>query len=136
MDVSKWFRPAVYIGVLINILGMALPFVFAPQWYLDLLGLPGGGASTLWMRQAGILLFYVSLLYLPGANDPFRHPLSASFAVVTRMSMGLYWLWLVFVEGRARTFLVFAALDCLYAAFLWFLLWRVWRRCSDGIPPS
>ena len=31
MDTSRWFGPAVSVGVLNNILGMALPFVVAPH---------------------------------------------------------------------------------------------------------
>ena len=121
----KWFNIAIFIGVLINILGMALPFIFAPQWYLDSFGLPGGGASVLWMRQAGLLLFFISILYLPGGRDPMRYSLNAKFAVLVRMVIGSYWLWLVFVEGQASAFLVLGIFDCTYAVFNGILLWLI-----------
>jgi hypothetical protein len=54
---------------------MALPFIFAPQWYLDWFGLPGGGGSVIWMRQAGLLLFFISLLYVAGGREPIRYSL-------------------------------------------------------------
>ncbi len=111
----RYLHGVVLVGVLINILGMALPFVVAPTWYLEFFGLPGGGASIVWMRQAGILLFFISLLYLPGGYDPQRHPLSAQLGVVARMSIGLYWLYLVLVEQQPRSFVLFGVLDIAYA---------------------
>src|SRR5262245_31942830 len=110
-----WHRYVVIVGVLINIIGMALPFIFAPQWALDFFRLPGGGGSIIWMRQAGLLLFYISLLYVAGAIDPIRYRMNAIFAVVVRMSIGLYWMWLIYIEGRTRSFLTFGILDCVYA---------------------
>src|SRR5437660_3007297 len=101
----RWFNVAIAIGVVANIVAMALPFIFAPQWYLDYFGLPGGGASILWMRQAGLLLMFISLLYLPGGRDPFRYTMNAYFAVIVRMSIGLYWFWLVFCLEQKRNFL-------------------------------
>jgi type IV secretory pathway TrbD component len=111
--------------VLINIFGMALPFIFAPQWYLDLFGLPGGGGSVIWMRQAGLLLFLISILYVSGGRDPIRYSLNAKFAVLVRMTIGSYWLWLVFVEGQTRSFLIFGIVDWVYAIFNGILLWLV-----------
>jgi len=128
----KWFHVAIAIGVVANIVLMALPFIVAPQWYLDHFGLPGGGASIVWMRQAGLLLFFISILYLPGGRDPFRYTMNAYFAVVVRMSIGLYWFWLVYAEGRTRMFLRFGAADCLYAIFNAYLLWKVMKEGNDA----
>src|ERR1041384_4397790 len=104
-----------FVGVLINILGMALPFIFTPQWYLDRFGLPGGGGSIIWMRQAGLLLLFVSILYMPGGFDPHRYTMNVVFAVLVRFTIGSYWLFLVFVEHRTRAFIKFGVLDCTYA---------------------
>jgi len=124
----KWFNRVVFVGVLINIIGMALPFIFAPQWYLDWFGLPGGGGSVIWMRQAGLLLFFISILYVTGGIDPVRYSLNAKFAVLVRMAIGLYWLWLVYGEGRTRAFLSFGILDCTYAVFNGVFLWKVLKK--------
>ncbi|HZT43936.1 MAG TPA: hypothetical protein VFA07_17350 [Chthonomonadaceae bacterium] len=124
----KWFAPVVLIGVLINILGMALPFVFTPTWFLAFFSVPGGGGSIIWMRQAGILLFFISILYVPGGINPFRYRLNAQFAVAARMTIGLYWLWLVFLDGQPHSFLIFGALDCIYATIQWVLLWLIFKE--------
>jgi hypothetical protein len=120
-----WLTWVVIVGVLINILGMALPFIFAPQWYLDFFGLPGGGGSVVWMRQAGLLLFFISILYVPGGIDPLRYIWNAYFGVLVRMVIGLYWLWLVFFDGQTRAFLQFGVLDCPYAILNGIVLWLV-----------
>jgi hypothetical protein len=125
---AKWFHRLVVIGVWINILGMALPFIFAAQFMLDWLGLPGGGGSVVWMRQAGLLLFYISLLYLPGGKDPLRFSMNAKFAVLVRLTIGLYWFYLVLVEGRTLSFLFFGGLDVPLALVQGFLLWQVLKQ--------
>jgi hypothetical protein len=119
----KWFGIVTLIGVLINIFGMALPFIFTPAWYLNFFGLPGGGGSVIWMRQAGLLLLFISILYLSGGRDPARYSMNAKFAILVRMTIGSYWLWLVFVEGQTRSFLFFGFLDCIYAVFNGIFLW-------------
>jgi hypothetical protein len=129
----KWFNHAVFIGALINIFGMALPFIVAPQWYLDRLGLPGGGGSVIWMRQAGFLLLFISILYVRGGRDPRRYRLNAAFAVLVRMVIGSYWFWLVYVEGQTRVFLVFGIFDCAYGVFTGILLWLV-LKSQAGSP--
>lgn len=132
---SKWVtrcNRVVFVGVLINIFGMALPFIFAPQWYLDFFGLPGGGGSIIWMRQAGLLLFFISILYAAGGRDPMRYRLDAIFAVVVRMMIGLYWLFQVVVEGRTRAFLPFGFLDCGYALLNGIFLWLALKNRNDS----
>jgi hypothetical protein len=127
----KWFNIVTFIGVLINIFGMALPFIFTPQWYLDFFNLPGGGGSVIWMRQAGLLLFLISILYVAGGRDPIRYTWNAIFAVLVRMTIGSYWLWLVFIEGQTRSFLIFGIVDCVYAIFNGILLWLVLKNTEN-----
>ena len=128
---AKWFNRLVIIGVLINILGMALPFIFAAQFMIDWLGLPGGGGSVVWMRQAGLLLFYASLLYLPGGRDFVRYDWNAKFAVLVRLTIGLYWFYLVFVEGRTYSFLIFGGLDVPLALIQGYILWRALQEKKE-----
>lgn len=123
----------VNIGVAINILGMSVPFIFAPQWVYDHIGLPGGGGSPVWMRQAGLLLVYASLLYIPGGRDPFKYRWNAYFAVIVRMTIGLYWLFLVFVEHRTRTFLGIGLFDCTYAVINWLFLRAALKSATPAV---
>jgi hypothetical protein len=121
-----------FIGVLINIVGMALPFIFCPQWYLDHFGLPGEGGSIVWMRQAGLLLLYVSILYVPGGFDPVRYRMNVIFAILVRFTIGSYWLFLVFVEGRTRSFIKFGLLDTIYAVVNGIVFWWATRPATSS----
>src|SRR4051812_46760991 len=102
----RFYKIVVLIGALINIFGMGLPFIFAPQWYLDIFGLPGGGGSLVWMRQAGFLLTFISTLYIFGGDQPNVYRWNAFFAVFVRMIIGLYWFWLVLFDGQPHGFLI------------------------------
>ena len=118
----------VVVGVAVNIVGMALPFVLAPNWTMSHYGLPDGGGSIVWMRQAGLLLFFISLLYIPGGYDPIRYRANAWFGVVTRMVIGAYWLYLVGLEGRTTVFLPIGLFDCGLALLNGYVLARTERR--------
>jgi hypothetical protein len=83
------------------------------------------------MRQAGLLLLFISILYLPGGRDPVRYHLNAKLGVVVRMVIGLYWLYLVYFEGRTA-FLPFGILDTTYAALNGILLSKVLGHPSRG----
>lgn len=126
----------VSIGVAINILGMALPFALVPQWTMDQFGLPTGGGSIVWMRQAGLLLFFISLLYLPGGFDPIGYTRNAWFAVITRMTIGLYWLFLVFVEHRTTVFIPIGLLDCSLAILNGIVLFKALATVRNHQEPT
>ncbi|HEV7401321.1 MAG TPA: hypothetical protein VGO11_00270 [Chthoniobacteraceae bacterium] len=114
---SFWLRyhgHVVLVGALINIFGMGLPFIFAPQWFLDTFHLPGRGGSIVWMRQAGLLLSFISTLYIFGGYHLKEYFWNAVFAVGVRMTIGLYWFWLVFFDNRVHSFLIFGTLDVVY----------------------
>ena len=130
----RWLHVVTFIGALINIFGMALPFIFQPFWYMNGLGLPVAGDSVIWMRQAGLLLLFISILYIPGGRDPFRYRLNAYFAVGVRMVIGLYWFFLVYAEGRTYSFLKFGYLDVIYAIFNGVLLLRVLKSETSPRP--
>jgi hypothetical protein len=67
---------------------------------------------------------------LPGGSDPVRYSLNAKFGVLVRMMIGIYWLWLVYVEGQSCAFVKFGVLDCGYAALSGLLLWRALGKKS------
>jgi len=79
---AKWFKWAVWIGILADWL-LALPVIFAPEAVLDLLGLRAT-QDPIWTAFAALLVFLLSLFYIPGANKPYRYRLNAWFAVFAR----------------------------------------------------
>jgi hypothetical protein len=87
-----WLGRALWLGVLVDWL-RAIPAIFAPQWVLSVTGL-GGTASPVWVAFSALLLFLLSLFYLPGAMDPYRSLISAKLAVPARLLLALFFLWL------------------------------------------
>src|SRR5262249_9621482 len=64
-----------------------------PNWVLSLAGQRVSENPT-WVAFAALLLFLLSLFYLPGAGDPYRYPVSAWLGVVCRLPQALFFLWL------------------------------------------
>jgi hypothetical protein len=53
---------------------MALPFIFASQRIIDLLGLHGGGSSVVWLRKAG----FAPSRVLPTFKGPAARAISSN----------------------------------------------------------
>ncbi|MBK1724580.1 hypothetical protein [Thiocystis violacea] len=86
----KWFRRAVWLGILGDWV-LTLPVIFAPEAVLDFLGLRATH-DPVWTAFAGLLVFLLSLFYIPGANKPYRYKLNAWFAVLARPPGVLFFL--------------------------------------------
>ena len=109
----RWFKLAMYLGILANLL-FALPAIFAPYWLLRLFGLPWT-KDVIWLRDAGGLLFFLSLMYLGAAREPFRYRLNARLAVLGRIAFAAFWFWMVFYADLPRAFLALGIGDAIVA---------------------
>lgn len=103
---TKPFQAVVALGILVN-LAMAGPAILAPGWTLSALALPPvlSFKADIWVRDAGALLLALSILYVPAALDPSRHRFNAAATVITRLSFGLFWFWLVTFADYPAAFL-------------------------------
>jgi len=98
-----WFRMAMWLGILAN-LAFAIPAVINPDALLTWLSLPPAD-PTIWLRDAGGLLFFLTLLYVPAAQNPFRYKFNAAVAVSGRLLFAGFWFWMVLFAGNGREFL-------------------------------
>jgi hypothetical protein len=89
---AKWFRRAVWLGIVGNWV-LTLPTIFAPERTLDLLGLRATH-DPVWTAFAALLVFLLSLFYIPGANWPYRYRFNAWFAVFARLAGVIFFLFL------------------------------------------
>ena len=105
----KWFCPIVWVGILVN-LGFAIPAIFFPGWLLSLVGLPSSYQSV-WLQDAGLLLFFLSILYFPAGLDPLRYKLNAMMMVAARLAFAIFWIWPVLFANAPRAYLIFGAID-------------------------
>jgi hypothetical protein len=107
----RWYAPAVWLGVIANLLGFVLPVLLAPAWLLTRLRLPYVVYQDVWLRDAALLLLFLSITYLPSATDPVRYKVNAVVGAVGRLVFSLFWIWPVLFAGAPRGFLVVGALD-------------------------
>lgn len=125
---QKWFSPVVLLGVLAN-LSFALPAIFFPSWLLRTLDLPAfyKDYQDLWLRDAGLLLFFLSLTHIPAAFDPWRYKVNAVVLVFGRLLFGVFWLWFFFFAGAPRGYFILGVTDLalgIVLVILYFLLLR------------
>ena len=92
---AVWFRRAVWAGIIVDWL-LGIPTIFAPEFVLNLLGMRPTQDPT-WTGFAGLMVFLLSLFYIPGANNPYRYRFCAWMAVLARPP-GV-WFFLFFMPG-------------------------------------
>lgn len=80
---ANWFRWAVIIGVVAN-LAFAVPGVFSPNRVLRL-AQTSESLDPKWTAFAAWLLILLSMLYIPGALDPYRYRQIAVLSVLSRL---------------------------------------------------
>ena len=80
---ARWFQWAVWIGVIANLV-LAIPGIFAPNWTLAMARQTTSPLDAIWISLASALLVALSIMYLPGAIDPFRYGTNAWLSVLAR----------------------------------------------------
>ena len=124
----RWYAPAVWLGVLANILGFVVPVFLAPGWLLRRLHLPYMPYQDVWLRDAAVLLLFLSITYLTWAIDPLRYKVNAIVGAVGRLVFSLFWIWPVLFAGAPRGFLVVGALDGIIGLIQGILLYLLLRE--------
>lgn len=89
---AVWFRRAIWLGILQDWL-IGIPAIFAPNWVLGLLH-QRLSLDPIWTSFAGLLVVLLSLLYIPGANDPYRYTANAWLATLSRPPGVIFFLLL------------------------------------------
>ena len=86
---AKWFGRVVWLGIAGNIL-FGLLGLFAPDTLFALFDLESA-SPTVWARDAGLFIIFVSFFYIPAARDPFRYPYYAWLLVIARLAYVAFW---------------------------------------------
>lgn len=122
----KWFCPIVWLKILFNI-GFAIPAILLPQWLLSLLSLPAA-YPTVWLRDAGLLLFFLSIIYFPAGIEPLRYKHTAVIMVLAHLTFGVFWLWPFFFANGPKAYLAFGLVDLGFGVVLGILLYLLFRE--------
>lgn len=99
----------VWLGIVLNLL-LIVPLLIDPVWLLGLFNLPLN--QPIWARFAGLLLFIISVYYIPATIDLERYRVNAWLAIVPSRSFGAIFFFLaVFVFDEPPGFIVAILLD-------------------------
>ena len=106
---SIWFGRVVWLGVLAN-LSLALPAIFLPSLTLGFLNLEPT-TPFIWVRFSGLLLFLLSLFYLPAASNLYQYRANAYLAIFSRLAgISFFGIAVLFYE-KPRTYLPLGLVD-------------------------
>jgi len=106
---SIWFGRVVWLGVLAN-LSYALPAIFLPGLVLGFLNLEPT-TPFIWVRFSGLLLFLLSLFYLPAASNLYQYRANAYLAVFSRLAGITFFGTAVLFYAKPRTYLPMGLVD-------------------------
>ncbi|OLT61605.1 hypothetical protein [Moorena bouillonii] len=119
---AKWFGRVVWLGIIINVVFFVIPLLFFPEVMLSLLKMQIP-VPIIWVRAAGLLLLEISILYIPGAMDPYRYKATAWMSIlVTRGGGATFFITAVLLFGQDLGFLSIALVDLFFAVIQGILL--------------
>ena len=98
---AKWFGVAVWIGIIADLV-LAVPGIFFPNEMLALVGQRTSPPDAMWISLASLVLVMLAIIYIPGANNPYRYRANAWLAVIARV-LGVIFFFFVY-PGTYPTF--------------------------------
>lgn len=94
-EMWTWASIVLWLGIPPN-LYFAFPAFFFPGWGVKRSSTASHLAETVWLRNAGLLIFIITAGHVVAAIDPERFEAVAWLTVGGRLSAGVYWLVVVF----------------------------------------
>ncbi|MEQ8757040.1 MAG: hypothetical protein RID09_26430 [Coleofasciculus sp. G1-WW12-02] len=132
---AKWFCRVVWLGIVVNMF-FIIPLCFFPEVLLSLLKMRIP-VPIIWVRAAGLLLLELSILYIPGAIDPYRYKATAWMSVfLTRGAGATFFLSAVLFFGQELGFLTIALVDVFFMIVQGILLFLAMRNQQPEMPET
>ena len=135
---ARWFGRTVLLGVVVNMFFVVACFFF-PRPMCELLHLKVPD-PIIWVRTSGMLLFIISIFYIPAALDPFRYRATAIMHIVPSRACGSsFFLYSVLFRGQEAGFLSIALVDLFFgvvSAIFLFLAFRTGQAPAATVPRS
>ena len=88
---ERWHGRIGWLGIILNML-FVFPLVFAPGWILGLLNIPLD--QLIWARAAGMLLFIISIFYIPSTWNLRCYRATAWIAIFPSRTFGATFFFL------------------------------------------
>jgi hypothetical protein len=131
------FSIVAWIGLLPN-LYFAFPAFFVPSYVVSTLGLEPD-FDTVWLRNAGLLIFIISAYHILAAMAPARYTVVAWMVVGGRLAAAVYWLIVVLdvwsTSATPAVFLPFVIGDVFFGSIGGVLLYLAQRGESPARAP-
>jgi hypothetical protein len=130
---AKWFRCVVLLGIIVN-----MPFVvatfFFPHQFCDMMHLKHPD-PIIWVRTSGMLLFIISVFYIPAALNPFRYRATAIMHILPSRACGsTFFLYSVLFRGQEKGFLSIALVDLFFGLVSGVFLYLAFRAGEQPAP--
>ena len=130
----KWFSIVTWIGVPVN-LYFAVPALFVPEYLIDTLDL-NAGFDTIWLRNAGLLIFIVTFYHVAAALAPARYPAIPWLVIGGRLLAAVYWLIVALgvmdISSNPGAFVPFLVGDLVFGTVTAALLYLGLRRLHEA----
>lgn len=116
-----WFSRVEWIGIVVNMF-FVIPLFFIPEKLLSLLHIQIVD-PIIWGRVPAMLLFLISVFYIPAAIDPDRYRAVAWLSVIPSRAAGAtFFLCAVLFFGQDKGFLSIALVDLFFGTATGILL--------------
>ena len=123
---ARWYGRTVLLGIFVNMFFVVACFFF-PRPMCELLHLKVPD-PIIWVRTSGMLLFIISVFYIPGALDPFRYRATAVMHIIPSRACGsTFFLYSVLVRGQEAGFLSIALVDLFFGVVSAIFLFKAFR---------
>lgn len=122
-DPRRALPRVIWTGIGINML-FVIPLFFFPTTLFALLGIPL--TDTILARASGMLLFIISVFYIPAAWNPDRYRANAWFhCVPSRFCGATFFTLMVLRFGAPIGYLSIAIVDAVFLVLVLILLLRI-----------
>lgn len=111
---AKWFCRIVWVGIVVNVVFFVIPSCFFPEQLLSFLQMQIP-VPIIWVRATGMLLFIITIFYIPGAIDPYQYQATAWMSIFPSRAFGsTFFICAVFFFNQDKGFLSIAFVDLLF----------------------
>ena len=108
---ETWYKRVAWFGIFLNML-FVIPCFFFPAWILGLLDLEF--EPMIWAQAAGMLLFIISVFYIPAILDLKKYRANAWIAIIPSRMCGFSFFFIsVFFLGAPVGFIPISMVDLL-----------------------
>jgi len=122
-NLKKWSSRIIWTGIIVNML-FVFPLFFAPEFILNIFHLKLD--RVIWAQAAGMLLFIISIYYIPAALDIDRYRANAWYHCIPSRACGSTFFAInVLFLGAEPGFLSIAIVDAIFGLLILIILLRI-----------